>query len=74
MKGVCNMVIKNLTKRTSKAMYLISKAHEDLQPLLYELKVEDDLKCLLDNLKLLDEARKELVMLLALDNNIEIEG
>ena len=55
-------------------MYLISKAHEDLQPLLYELKVEDDLKCLLDNLKLLDEAQKELVMLLAQDNNIEIEG
>ena len=37
MKGVINMVIDNLTKRAAKAMYLLSKANEDLPPLMHEL-------------------------------------
>lgn len=68
------MVIQNLTKRASKAMYLLSKAHEGLTPLMYELDGEDNLKQLLDNLQLINEAQKELVKILAQDNKIEVEG
>lgn len=68
------MVIQNLTKRASKAMYLLSKAHEGLTPLMYELDGEDNLKQLLDNLQLINEAQQELVKILAQDNKIEIEG
>ena len=68
------MVIQNLTKRASKAMYLLSKAHEGLTPLMHELDGEDNLKQLLDNLQLINEAQKELVKILAQDNKIEVEG
>lgn len=67
------MVIKNVTKRASKAMYLLSKANEGLQPLMYELKDEDNLKQLIDNLALIDEAQQELVRILAQDNKVAIE-
>lgn len=68
------MMIKNVTKRASKAMYLLSKADEGLQPLIYELRGEENLKLLLDNLKLIDEAQRELVKILAQDNKVKIEG
>lgn len=68
------MVIKNLTKRASRAMYLLSRADEDLHPLIHELKDEDNLKQLLDGLTLIDEAQKELVKILAQDNKIEIKN
>ena len=67
------MHIKNVTRRTSKAMYLLSKANEGLSPLIHELKGENNLKQLLDNLRLIDEAQKELVKILAQDNEVEIE-
>lgn len=67
------MVIKNVTRRASKAMYLLSKANEGLSPLLYELNGEINLKTLLDNLQLINEAQQELVKILAQDNKIEIE-
>ena len=73
MKGVIDMVIKNVTKRASKAMYLLRKANEGLHPLMYELKDEDNLKQLIDNLALIDEAQQELVRILAQDNKVAIE-
>lgn len=68
------MVIDNLTKRAAKAMYLLSKANEDLTPLMHELNGEEKLKQLFDSLKLIDEAQQELVKILAQDNKLEIEG
>ena len=68
------MVIDNLTKRAAKAMYLLSKANEDLTPLMYELNGEENLKQLFDSLKLIDKAQQELVKILAQDNKLEIEG
>ena len=68
------MVIDNLTKRAAKAMYLLSKANEDLTPLMYELNGEENLKQLFDSLQLIDEAQQELVKILAQDNKLEIEG
>ena len=68
------MVIKNLTKRAANAMYLLSKANEDLTPLMHILNGEENLKQLFDSLKLIDEAQQELVKILAQDNKLEIEG
>lgn len=68
------MVIDNLTKRAAKAMYLLSKANEDLTPLMYKLNGEENLKQLFDSLQLIDEAQQELVKILAQDNKLEIEG
>lgn len=68
------MVIDNLTKRAAKAMYLLSKANEDLTPLMYELNGEENLKQLFDGLQLIDEAQQELVKILAQDNKLEIES
>ena len=68
------MHIKNVTRRTSKAMYLLSKASEGLSPLMHEQKSEDNLKQLFNNLQLIDEAQKELVKILAQDNEVEIES
>lgn len=67
------MTAKNVTRRASRTMYLLSKASEGLSPLMYELKGDDNLKLLLDNLHLIDEAQQELVKILAQDNKIEIE-
>ena len=68
------MVIDNVTKRASKAMYLLSKANEDLTPLMHEINGEENLKQLFDSLQLIDEAQQELVKILAQDNKLEIEG
>ena len=68
------MVTKNVTKRAAKAMYLLSKANEDLTPLMHILNGEENLKQLFDSLKLIDEAQQELVKILAQDNKLEIEG
>lgn len=68
------MVIKNVTKRAAKAMYLLSKANEDLTPLMHILNGEENLKQLFYSLKLIDEAQQELVKILAQDNKLEIEG
>lgn len=67
------MTIKNVTRRASKAMYLLSKANEGLTPLFYELNGEVNLKQLLDNLQLINEAQQELVKILAQDNKVIIE-
>ena len=66
------MTINNVTRRASKTMYLLSKAHEGLSPLMYELKGDDNLKQLFDNLALIDEAQQELVRILAQDNRVEV--
>ena len=55
-------------------MYLLSKANEDLTPLMHKLNGEENLKQLFDSLKLIDEAQQELVKILAQDNKLEIEG
>ena len=68
------MVTKNLTKRAAKAMCLLSKANEDLTPLMHILNGEENLKQLFYSLKLIDEAQQELVKILAQDNKLEIEG
>lgn len=67
------MLIKNLTRRASKTMHLLSKAKEGLEPLMYELNGEDNLKRLLDQMNLIDEAQQELVKILAQDNTVEVE-
>ena len=66
------MTINNLTRRASKAMYLLSKASEGLSLLMHELN-SDDLKQLFDDLQLINEAQQELVKILAQDNKVEIE-
>ena len=66
------MTINNVTRRVSKTMYLLSKAHESLSPLMHELKGDDNLKRLFDNLALIDEAQQELVRILAQDNRVEV--
>ena len=71
---VIDMVTKNVTKRAAKAMYLLSKANEDLTPLMHILNGEENLKQLFYSLKLIDEAQQELVKILAQDNKLEIEG
>ena len=68
------MTTKNVTRRASRTMYLLSKASEGLSLLMYELKGDDNLKRLLDNLYLIDEAQQELVKILAQDNKIEIKN
>ena len=68
------MVTKNVTKRAAKAMYLLSKADEDLTPLLQIGNGEENLKQLFQSLKLIDEAEQGLVKILAQDNKLEIEG
>lgn len=68
------MVIKNVTKRASKAMYLLSKAHDDLEPFMHEIEGEDNLRAYLDALNYINEAQKELVKILAQDNRVEVEG
>lgn len=67
------MIIKNVTKRASKAMCLLSKAAEGITLLMHELKGEDNLKQLIDNLQLIDEAQQELVKILAQDNRVVLE-
>lgn len=67
------MIIKNVTKRASKAMHLLSKASEGMMSLMHELKGDDDLKMLLDNLQLIDEAQRELVKILVQDNRVVSE-
>ena len=68
------MVIKNVTKRAAKAMYLLSKANEDLTPLMHILNGEENLKQLFYSVQMIDKAQQELVKILAQDNKLEIEG
>ena len=67
------MTIRNVSRRTSKAMYLLSTVSEDLSELLHEVKGDDNLKLLLDNLGLIEEAQRELVKILAQDHKVMIE-
>lgn len=64
------MTIKNVTKRASEAMYLISKADELMSPLMACVPRGDDLNNLFAGLELLDEAQKVLVKILAQDNDV----
>ena len=68
------MTTKNVTRRASRTMYLLSKSSEGLFLLMFEFKGDDNLKRLLDNLYLIDEAQQELVKILAQDNKIEIKN
>lgn len=52
------MTIKNVTKRASHAMLLISKADELISPLMACVPRGDDLTNLLAGLELLEEAHK----------------
>ena len=63
------MTIKNVTKRASGAMNLISRAHEKISPLIHCVD-GDDLGDLLAGLELLTKAQKELVKILAQDNEV----
>lgn len=63
------MTIKNVTKRASGAMNLISRAHEKILPLIHCVD-GDDLGDLLEGLELLTKAQKELVKILAQDNEV----
>ena len=67
------MIIKNVTKRASKTMYLLSKAHDEISPLMHEVKGEDNLNLVLDGLKLIGDAQRELVKILAQDNRVEVD-
>ena len=64
------MTIKNVTKRASEAMLLISKADELMAPLMACVPRGDDLNNLFAGLELLDEAQKILVKILAQDNDV----
>ena len=64
------MVIENLTKRASKAMWLLATVHEGLTPLMHEVDGKH-LEQLFDSLHLIDEAQVELVKILAQDNELE---
>lgn len=66
------MTIKNVTKRASNAVYLLSKAAENLTPLLFKLDDEEDQKSLYETRKLINEAQQELVKILAQDNNVNL--
>ena len=64
------MTIKNVTKRASEAMLLISKADELISPLMACVPRGGDLTNLLAGLELLEEAQKVLVKILAQDNDV----
>ena len=64
------MKIENVTKRASKAIFLISKADELISPLMACVPRGDDCTNLLAGLELLEEAQKELVKILAQDNDV----
>ena len=65
------MTIENVTKRASGAMLLISKADELISPLMACVPRGGDLTNLLAGLELLEEAQKELVKILAQDNDVK---
>lgn len=67
------MVIKNVTKRASKAMYSLSELSEILNQLnsvIYDKCNDDDLELISEAHDRLDEAQRELVKILAQDNKV----
>lgn len=64
------MIIQNLTRRSSKAMLLLSQAHDELSPLLHVIKGEDNLKQLFNGMTLMEDAMKELIKIIAQDNRV----
>ena len=64
------MTIKNVTKRASEAMLLISKADELISPLMACVPRGGDLNNLIAGVELLDQAQKVLVKILAQDNDV----
>lgn len=68
------MKIKNTTKRASKAIHLLSMV-DDILVIPINTTVDHELlKSLLDIHRLVSEAQQELIMILAQDNDIEIES
>lgn len=70
------MTIKNVTKRASKAVYLLSELSiilNQISTVIYDLGNDDDLELVSEAHDKLLEAQQELIKILAQDNKVLLE-
>lgn len=63
----------NTTRWASNATKLLAEAVEEMSVLYYILDTEEDLQILHTNLQRIDDAKKDLIRIMAQDNGLEIK-